>query len=209
MDRMHTHASCMHMVASCTCIMHMHASYKMLTHATCSHACNMHRVRVFGLAFKCVIIQGQIDIICDPDFTDEQFNNVEGIELARPNARDYDPNIAAFHEIPPHHIVIQGKYLRVIHWKMQDQKCLSKQCRLKIAGTFAMSRSRPQRVWHQARPSTMSSCISNDDTESFVGTDDEDRAPEARYVNVMHSKKPRIAVRRIVNAPMPRVEPRP
>jgi len=51
--------------------------------------------------------------------------------------------------------------------------------------------------------------ISNDDTEPFVGTDDEDRAPEARYVNVMHSKKPRIAVRRIVNAPMPRVEPRP
>ena len=51
--------------------------------------------------------------------------------------------------------------------------------------------------------------ISNDDTESFVGTDDEDRAPEARYVNVMHSKNPRIAVRRIVNAPMPRVEPRP
>ena len=61
----------------------------------------------------------------------------------------------------------------------------------------------------------------NDSPESFVGTDDgfEDRTPEACYVedhtpescyaNLMHVRKPHIGVRRIVNATILRVEPRP
>ena len=148
----HMHASCMHMYASCTCIMHMHASCNMLTHVTCSHACNMHRVQVFGFVSICFVIQcqrqrTQIDIICDQKFDDEQFMNIEGIMLSRNGCQEYEPGCCVFQDIPPHHIVIQGKFLRVIHAKMNDLKLSQHHaCRLKVAGTFAMPK---QRVWRK------------------------------------------------------------
>ena len=147
---MHHACTCMHH-ASCTCIMHMHASCNMLTHVTCSHACNMHRVQVFGFVSICFVIQCRlghlIDIICDQKFDDEQFMNIEGIMLSRNGCQEYEPGCCVFQDIPPHHIVIQGKFLRVIHAKMNDLKLSQHHaCRLKVAGTFAMPK---QRVWRK------------------------------------------------------------
>lgn len=157
--RMHHACTCMHR-ASCTCIMHMHASCNMLTHVTCSHACNMHRVRVFGFASICFVIQCMIDIICDQLFDDEQFKNIEGIKLSRNNGRDYDHNCCVFQDIPPHHIVIQGKFLRVIHTKMKDLKMTRLRCRLDVAGTFAIAK---RRVWREVEHTLSSSSSSTSD----------------------------------------------
>jgi len=102
-------------------------------------------------------------------FDDEQFTNVEGIRLCRNRSREYENECCAFQEIPPHHIVIQGKFLRVIHAKMQDLKMTRIRCRLDVAGTFALPK---QRVWREIEHtlSSSSSDTSEDiEPDFFIG----------------------------------------
>ena len=109
---MHTHASRMHMHIHMRMRMHMHMHMHMRMmhmHASCNKP---HTQHVHVQASMCFAIECRIDILCNHAFTDEDFICVRKIMLSSVGNRRYAELGTDFVDIPPHHIVIQGKFIR-------------------------------------------------------------------------------------------------
>ena len=133
-DRMHTHASRMHMHIHMRMRMHMHMHMRMMhMHASCNKP---HTQHVHVQASMCFAIECRIDILCNHAFTDEDFICVRKIMLSSVGNRRYAELGTDFVDIPPHHIVIQGKFIRVFHREMRSAGCWACAARIKIVGLF-------------------------------------------------------------------------
>ena len=57
--------------------------------------------------------------MCNPVFNDDDFYDVRKIMLVAQGKRQYAEGGTDFDDIPPHHIVIQGRFKRLFHDEMK------------------------------------------------------------------------------------------
>ena len=88
------------------------------------------------------------------------------IRLYRAGGRPYIPELANFSDIPPHHIVIQGKYVAVVNAKMKAARMKSLGCKLRIAGCFAIHKIKEVDLNRSSLSSSSSSANEPDDIEN-------------------------------------------
>ena len=76
--------------------------------------------------------------MCNPGFGDDDFRAVCQIILCGKGKRQYAEYATDFVDLPPHHIAIQGKFIRLFHKEMAAAKVGNRGTKIVVAGLFPL-----------------------------------------------------------------------